>query len=89
MLALHLAMHIALSKHPDLKVRILGIVDDLDLLGTIRDCVIIYFDLKVLFKELFGTDLNMQKSSLLALQMHTVIDPTSTLEPLYVQLPEL
>jgi hypothetical protein len=35
MLALHLAMHIALSKHPDLKVRILGIVDDLDLLGTI------------------------------------------------------
>ena len=56
MLALHLAMHIALSKHPDLKVRILGIVDDLDLLGTIRDCVIIYFDLKVLFKELFGTN---------------------------------
>ncbi len=60
-------------------------------LGKLQDCVIIYFDLKVPFKELFGTDLNMQKSSesLLALQMHTVIDPTSTLEPLYVQLPEL
>ena len=89
MLALHLAMHITLSKHPDLQVRILGIVDDLDLLGKISDCVIIYFELKALFKDLFGTDLNMQKSSLLALQMHTVIDPTSTLEPLYVQLPEL
>ncbi len=35
MLALYLAMHITLSKHPDLKVRILSIVDDLDLLGTI------------------------------------------------------
>ena len=78
MLALHLALHITLSKHPDMEVRILGIVDDLNLLGKIRDCVIIYFDLKILFKNLFGTDLNMQKSSLLALQMHTVIDPTST-----------
>ncbi len=82
-------LHTTLSKHPDLEVRILGIVDDLDLLEKIQDCVIVYFELKVLFKELFGTDLNMQKSSLLALQMHTVIDPTSTLEPLYVQLLEL
>ena len=83
------SLGIALSKHPDMEVRILGIVDDLNLLGKICDCVIIYFDLKILFKNLFGTDLNMQKSSLLALQMHTVIDPTSTLEPLYVELPEL
>ena len=33
MLALHLAMHITLSKYPHLAVRILAIVDDLNLLG--------------------------------------------------------
>jgi hypothetical protein len=57
-----------------------------------RSCraIIIYFDLKVVFKELFGTNLNLQKSevSLLALQPHTVVDPAPTLEPLYMQLPD-
>jgi hypothetical protein len=37
----------------------------------------------------FGVDLNLQKSSLLALQLHTVMDPVSDLEPVYQQLPDL
>jgi hypothetical protein len=67
----------------------LGIVDDLKLLGNISDGIIIYFDLKDVFKQLFGTDLNLQKSSLLSLQLNTVVDPPATLEPLYLQLLEL
>ncbi len=68
MLALHLALHITLSKYPNLAIRILAIIDDLSLLGTIRDIVIIYIDLKTVLKSLFGLTLNVKKSSLLCLQ---------------------
>jgi hypothetical protein len=37
----------------------------------------------------FGVDLNLQKSSLLALQLHTLMDPVSDMEPVYQQLPDL
>ncbi len=89
MLALHLAMHIILSKHPQLEFRLLGIVDDINQLGQVCDNIIIFFKMKMVFRQLFGTDLNMHKSSLLALKIHTVIDPAPVLESLYVQLPQL
>jgi hypothetical protein len=54
MLALHLALHLALSKQTQLAVRILAIVDNLSLLGAICDIVIVYVDLKIVLKDLFG-----------------------------------
>jgi hypothetical protein len=89
MLSLHLALHITLSKHPQLAVRILAIVDDISLLGTIREIVIIYVDLKIVLLDLFGVTLNLKKSSLLCLQLHTVVDPVASLETVFQQLPDL
>ena len=89
MLVLHLAMHLTLTKFPHVPVRMLAIVDDIKVLGTVRDGVPIYFELKTVLKTVFGVDLNLQKSSLLALQLHTVVDPVSALDPIYMQLPEL
>jgi hypothetical protein len=43
MLTLHFALNIFLCKHPSLNVRILAIVDNLNLLGAIRDITVIYF----------------------------------------------
>ncbi len=40
-------------------------------------------------KTASGVDFNLQKSSLLALQLHTVMDPVSDLETVYQQLPDL
>ncbi len=57
MLALHLALHITLSKYPNLAIRILAIVDDVSLLGKIRDIVMIYIDLKTVLKDLLGVTL--------------------------------
>ncbi len=42
-----------------------------------------------MLKEVFGITLNLRKSSLLLLQLHTVVDPVSFMEPIYQQLPEL
>ena len=70
-------------------VRILGIVDDFKLLGRIRDIISIYFDLQHVLKDLFGVNLNLKKSSLLCLQMHTILDPASSLEPIYQQFPQM
>ncbi len=76
------------QQHPSLKVRILAIVDNLNLLGAIRDITVIYFELEYVLKEVFGIKLNLQKSSLL-LQLHSVADPVSFMEPVYQQLPQL
>ena len=82
-------MHIALSKHPRMEVRSLAIVDDITFLGSIRDTACIYFELKIVLKEIFGINLNLRKSSLLLLQLHTVVDPVSFMEPIYQMLPEI
>ena len=79
-------MHIALSKHPRMEVRSLAIVDDITFLGSIRDTACIYFELKIVLKEIFGINLNLRKSSLLLLQLHTVVDPVSFMEPIYQML---
>jgi hypothetical protein len=52
-LGLHFGLHLVLTKHPALAVRILGIIDDFKLLGRIRDIIIIYFDLQRVLKDLF------------------------------------
>jgi hypothetical protein len=82
-------MHITLTKYTQLPVRALAIADDIKLLGTIQHAATIYFEVKTVLKIVFGVDLNLQKSSLLALQLHTVMDPVSDLEPVYQQLPDL
>jgi hypothetical protein len=89
MVVLHFGMHIALSKYPSLDVRALAIVDDINFLGCIRDTACIYFEMKIVFKEVFGINLNLRKSSLLLLQLHTVVDPVAYMEPVYQLLPEL
>ncbi len=92
-LGLHFGLHLVLTKHPDLAIRILGIVDDFKLLvlGRIRNIISIYFYLQHVLKDLFGVNLNLKKSSLLCLQMHTiqVLDPASSLEPIYQQFPQM
>jgi hypothetical protein len=84
-LGLYFGLHLVLTKHPaHLAVRILGIIDDFKLLGRIHDIIIIYFDLQrvTVLKDLFGVTLNLKKSSLLCLQLHTILDPVSSLEPI-------
>ncbi len=88
MLPLQLALHITLSKHPQRAVQSLWIVYDLNLLGAIQDVVVVYMDLKIILKDLFGVNLNLKKSSLL-LQLHTVVDPAASMEPIFQQLPDL
>ncbi len=43
----------------------------------------------MVLREVFGVKLNLQKLSLLALQLHSVADPVSFMEPIKQQLPEL
>jgi hypothetical protein len=61
----------------------------INLLGSIREITVIYFELKIVLKEVFGVHLNLQKSSPLALQLHSVVDPVSFMEPIYHQCPDL
>jgi hypothetical protein len=82
MLSLHLAMHITLSKFPHIPV-MLAIVDDIKSVGSIKDNVLIYFELKTVLNTVFGVYLNHHKSALLALQLHTVVDPVSDLASVY------
>ena len=89
MLTLHAGMHTVMQRHPDLPVRILALIDDLNILGTIQDVTVIDFELKLRFKDFFGVELNLRKSSLLVLQMHTVVDPATKFDPVYQQFPDL
>jgi hypothetical protein len=66
-----------------------GIIDDFKLLGRIRDIIIVYFDLQHVLKDLFGVNLNLKKSSLLCLQIHTILDPASSLEQIYQQIHQM
>jgi hypothetical protein len=84
-LPLHLAMHITLRKHLNFELQILAIVDIINLLGSFRETTVFYFELNIVLKEVIGVQLNLQESSLLALQLHLVVDPVSFMEPIYQQ----
>ena len=88
-LLIHFALHVALSRHPNMLVRALAIIDDVSLLGAARDIGPLFLDVRAVFKDTCGVDLKLPKCSHLILPMHTIVDPAQSLISIYEQLPQL
>ncbi len=61
----------------------------MDQSSSLQKISVIYLELEIVLKEVFGVRLNLQKPSLLALQFHSVVGHVSFMEQTYQQLPEL
>lgn len=88
-LVLHFGIHVTLQQFPDLDVKGYGIMDDVTILGIASHLGPIYARMQLILKDCLHLDINLTKSSLIALQLYTIVSPDCDLTPLYQECPDL
>ena len=78
-----------LQQFPDLDVKGYGIMDDVTILGIASHLGPIYARMQLILKDCLHLDINLTKSSLIALQLYTIVSPDCDLTPLYQECPDL
>ena len=88
-LALHFGIHVTLQQFPALDVKAYAIMDGVTFLGTARHLGPIYARLQLILKDCLHLNINLTKSSLVALQLNTIVSPDCDLTHIYQECPDL
>ena len=89
-LVLHFGIHVTLQQFPDPDFKeACGITDGITILGIAHHLGPIYARNQLILKNCLHLDINLTKSSPIALQMNTIDSPDYDLTPLYQECPDL
>ena len=87
--AVHFCVDAALAKHTSPLMRVIGIADDLTIMGPLNIIAPFFLDLKEILKDVLQANVNPTKTCLIMLQIHDLPHPNTAMAALLQQLPSL